>query len=126
MQYFQTHLGIQAYYLFFILSYYENEMYIVLTYVIYTHFSNFNLDAILKRNGVILCLILEKNSLEDGILLFYQPHIHICCERILLFLGNMFKFLGHTQFLEVCTTPKEIMLFHDHGFVLLRFARGFN
>jgi hypothetical protein len=32
----------------------------------------------------------------------------------------MFKFLGHTQFLEVCTTSKEIMLFHDNGFVLLR------
>ena len=51
-----TSIGIQAYYLFFILSYYENEMYIVhlYIYVIYTHFSgNFNLDAILKRKGVI-------------------------------------------------------------------------
>ena len=38
----------------------------------------------------------------------------------------MLKFLGHTQFLEVCTTSKEIMLFHDNGFVLLRFAYGFN
>jgi hypothetical protein len=52
MQYFQTHLSTKAYYLLLILSYYENEMYIVLTYVIYTH-SNFNLDVILKRNGVI-------------------------------------------------------------------------
>jgi hypothetical protein len=48
----QTHQGTEAYYLFFILSYYENEMYIVLTYVIHTH-SNFDLNAILKRNGVI-------------------------------------------------------------------------
>ena len=47
-KYFQTQLGTEAYYLFFILSYYENEMYIVLIYVNYTH-SNFNLDAILKR-----------------------------------------------------------------------------
>ena len=77
-------------------------------------------------NTTVLYLILEKNSLKDGVLLFYQPHIHICCERILLFLGNMFKFLGHTQFLEIRTTSKEIMLFHDNGFVLLRFARGFN
>ena len=75
---------------------------------------------------VTITLILQKKSLEDGILLFDQPDIHICCERILLFLRNMFKFLGHTQFLEICTTSKEIMLFHDHGFVLLRFARGFN
>ena len=45
-------------------SYYhitENEMYIVLIYVIYTHFSNFNLDAILKRNGVIFMF----NSSEE-------------------------------------------------------------
>jgi hypothetical protein len=26
----------------------------------------------------------------------------------------MFKFLGHTQFLEVCTASKEIMSFHDN------------
>jgi hypothetical protein len=35
------------------------------------------------------------------------------------------KFLGHTQFLEVCTASKEIMLFHDNAFVLLRYAYGF-
>jgi hypothetical protein len=38
----------------------------------------------------------------------------------------MFKFLGHNQFLEIRTTSEEIVLFHDNGFVLLRFARGFN
>ena len=80
----------------------------------------------LNATAPFLCLILYKKSSEDGIYLFYQPDIHICCERILLFLGNMFKFLGHTQFLEVCTGSKKIMLFHDNGFVLLRFARGFN
>jgi hypothetical protein len=80
----------------------------------------------LNATALFLCLILQKKSREDGIYLFYQPHIYICCERILLFLRNMFKFLGNTQFLEVCTTSKEIMLFHDNGFVLLRFAYGFN
>ena len=80
----------------------------------------------LNATALFLCPILQKKSLEYGIYLFYQPHIHICCERILLFLGNMFKFHGHTQFLEVCTTSKEIMLFHDNGFVLLRFAYGFD
>jgi hypothetical protein len=38
----------------------------------------------------------------------------------------MFKFRGNTQSLEISATSKEIMLFHDHGFVLLRLARGFN
>jgi hypothetical protein len=74
---------------------------------------------------VTIALIFQKNSLEDGILLFYQPDIHICCERIVLVLGNMFKFLGHTQLLEVCTTSKENILFHDNGFVVFRFAYGF-
>ena len=36
-QYFQTHDNTEASYLFLILSYYENEMYIVLMYVIYIH-----------------------------------------------------------------------------------------
>jgi hypothetical protein len=86
----------------------------------------------LQRNNnifkccVTIALILQKNSLKDKILLFYQPDICICCERILLSLRNMFKFLGHTQFLEVCTASKEIMLFHDFVFVLLRFSNGFN
>ena len=88
--------------------------------------SNFNLDAILKRNSVIFFINSSEDVARNGIYLFYQPDIHICCERILLFLRNMFKFLGHTQFLEVCTTSKEIMLFHDNAFVLLRFALGFN
>jgi hypothetical protein len=38
----------------------------------------------------------------------------------------MFKYLGHTQFPEVCATSKEIVLFHDNGLVLLRFACRFN
>ena len=88
-----------------------------LVYVIYTlEYLKFRF-ANLKHSGVILilCLILQKKSLEDGIYLFYQPHIHICWKRNLLFLRNMFEFLGHTQILEVCTASKEIMLFrHDN------------
>ena len=38
----------------------------------------------------------------------------------------MFEFLGRSQFLEICATSKEVVLFHDHGFVLLRFACGFD
>ena len=75
---------------------------------------------------LILCSIHQRKSLEDGIELFYQSDSHVCFERILLFLRNIFKFLGHTQFLEVCTASKKNMLLHDNGFVLLRFARGYN
>ena len=32
----------------------------------------------------------------------------------------MFEFLDYSQFLEICTASKEIMLFHDNGFALLR------
>jgi hypothetical protein len=64
---------------------------------------------------------------HDGVISFYLPDIHICFERIVLFLRSMFKFLGHIHFVEeVYATSKEIVLFHDNGFVLLRFACGFN
>jgi hypothetical protein len=108
-----------------ILPFYDNEMCSLLAYVIYTlEYLKFRCHTY-KRNGLVFCLILQK-SREDGILLFYQSRIHNCCERILLFLRNMFKFLGHNQFLEIRTTSEEIVLFHDNGFVLFRFARGFN
>ena len=54
---------------------------------------------------------------------------------IFIFAVNVFFFFsgiclnslhGHTQFLVIRTTSKEIMLFHDNAFVLLRLARGFN
>ncbi len=37
----------------------------------------------------------------------------------------MFKFLGHSQFLEICATSKENLSFNDIGFVLFRFASAF-
>ena len=73
-------------------------------------------------NSVTLCSSLQKKSHQDGICLFHQPDIHFCLKRILLFLRNMFKLRGYNQFLEIRTTSKEIMLFHDNGFVLLRLA----
>jgi hypothetical protein len=93
---------------------------------LYTWVDYLKLMRHILTTALFLCFILQKKSHEDGILLFYQPDIHICGECILLFLRNIFKFLGNNQFLEVCTTSKEIMLFHDNGFVLLRFANGFN
>jgi hypothetical protein len=103
-----------------VLKYMQTQR-LCLVYVIYTlEYLKFRFTN-LKHSGVILilCLILQKKSLEDGIYLFYQPHVHIFWERNLLFLRNMFEFLGHTQILEVCTASKGIMLFrHDNGFVL--------
>jgi hypothetical protein len=64
--------------------------------------------------------------LKHGAHLFHQPNIRFCFERVVLFLRNLFKFLGHHQFLEISATPEKIMLLHDNGFVLLRFTCGFN
>ena len=63
--------------------------------------------------------------MHDGALLFHQPYIYFCFERLVLLLRNRFKFLGHNQFLEVCPTSQETVLFHDHGVVLLRFVDDF-
>jgi hypothetical protein len=52
--------------------------------------------------------------------------MHLRFKRVVLFLRNMFKLLGHTQFLEICATSKEIVPFYDNGFVVLRPARGLN
>jgi hypothetical protein len=126
MKYFQKHPNTEPCYIFLIIPFYDRKC-IVYLYLSFIHLSTCNSGLILKHNGFsFMCLIHQKKSLEDGSLLFYQFHIHICCQRIPLFLRNMFKFLGHTQFLEFCTTSKEIMLFHDNRFVLLRFAYAFN
>jgi hypothetical protein len=66
-------------------------------------------------NYIICCLYLLRSVFHkrrsitkshDGVFSFHQPYIYICCERIVLFLRNMFKFPGHTQLPEVCTTSK--------------------
>jgi hypothetical protein len=80
----------------------------------------------LKHDGVIFVFISSEKSRNDGAQPFHQPDIHICFERIVLFPRNMFKFRGHTQYLEICATSKKIMLFYDNGFVLFRFASGCN
>ena len=66
----------------------------------------------------------SKISFNDGVQILSQLDIPVCCEYMFLSIRNMFKFLGHTEFLEISAASKEIVLFHDHGFVLLRFACG--
>ena len=48
------------------------------------------------------------------------------CEHNLYFHWNRFKHIGDSQFLEIVTTSKEIMSFHDHGVVVFRFGRSRN
>ena len=48
------------------------------------------------------------------------------CKHNLYFLWDHFKHIGDTQFLEVFTTSKEIMSFHDHGVVVFRFGGSRN
>ena len=43
-----------------------------------------------------------------------EPNLHIHWDR--------FKYIGDSQFLEIVTTSKEIMSFHDHGVVVFRFG----
>ena len=74
----------------------------------------------------MLCSILQKASLKYEARLFNQLNIHIFFERVVLSLGNMSEFLGHNQLLEVSPTSKETVLLHNNGFVVLRFACGFN
>ena len=71
-------------------------------------------------------LLRSYKLLDDGLYLFHQPDSHRCFKRVVLFLGNMFKLLGHTQLLEKCAISEEIVLLHDNGFVLLRFTWACN
>ena len=48
------------------------------------------------------------------------------CEHNLYFLWDRFKHIGDSQFLEIVTTSKEIMSFHDYGAVVFRFGRSRN
>ena len=61
-----------------------------------------------------LCSFLQKISLEkarDGDRLFCEPNIHIGCKRIVLFLRNMFKFLGYSQFLgDLCNFERSCVI----------------
>ena len=42
------------------------------------------------------------------------------CEHILYILWDRFKHIGDNQFLEIVTTSKEIMPFHDNSVVVFR------
>ena len=98
--------------------------YVIMSYM---YFRNVILTIASAVYTCLYSVLQKRRSIQkshDGVHLFHQPHIHSCFQRIVLCLRNMFKFLGHSQFLEICATSKETMLFHDNGFVVLRFACG--
>ena len=49
-------------------------------------------------------------------------NIPVCCEHNLYFLWDRFKHIGDSRFLEIVTTSKEMMSFHDHGVVVFWFS----
>jgi hypothetical protein len=73
----------------------------------------------------VLCVVI-KTLLDDGAQPYYQPDIYLYFECVVLLLRNMLEFIGNTQLLAYCTAPKEIVLFHDNGFVMLRSGCGLN
>ena len=96
----------------------KNVIYVI--YVVYFRTTQYHVLSILVM--LISMEGINSEAKPDGIHLFCQPNMYICCEHIVLFLRSMFKFFGLTQFLEICATSKEVVLFYDNGFVLLRFA----
>ena len=65
-------------------------------------------------------------SFDDGFRRLHPTDILVHCEYSFHFLWDNFKHAGHSQFFEVVTTTKEIMLFHDLGVVVFRFHDGYN
>ena len=76
--------------------------------------------------------ILERSSLnwrflfKNGFKCLHPVNIFVCYKRNLYFLWDRFKHISDSQFLEIVTTSKEIMSFHDHGVVVFRFDRSHN
>ena len=60
--------------------------------------------------------------LKNGFGRLYPFDILVRCEHNLYFLWNNFKHIGYCDFLEINTTPKEIMSFHDLSVVVFRFG----
>ena len=53
----------------------------------------------------------------------HAVNILVRCEHILYFLWDRFKHIGYSHFLEIVTTSKKFIPFHDHGVVVFRLGR---
>ena len=66
-------------------------------------------------------------SSEDGFKSLHSVNIFVRCERNGFLRRNNFKHIGDRQLLEILgISSKEIILFHDHGAIVLRLACGHN
>ena len=63
---------------------------------------------------------------ENGFKRLHPVDVLVRREHDLYFLWDRFKHIGDSMYLEIVTTLKEIMSFHDHGVVVFRFARSGN
>ena len=70
-------------------------------------------------------LYIRLNNITSAVHRVLRPvSIPVRCEHNLYFLWGRFKHVGDNQYLEIVTTSKEIMSFHDHGVVVFRFGRS--
>ena len=60
--------------------------------------------------------------LKNGFKRLHPVDILVRREHNLYFLWDRFKHISDSQYLEIITTSKEIMSFHDHGVVVFRFG----
>ena len=94
---------------------------------LYTHFLNST-----SVFFCILCYVTDQSSpyihlsFDDGFRRLHPTDILVHCEYSFHFRWDNFKHVGHSQFFEVFTTTKEIMLFHDLGVVVFRYRGGYN
>ena len=64
--------------------------------------------------------------LKNGLKRLHAVNILVRCEYNFYFLWDRFKHVGDSQYLEIITSSKEIMSFHDHGVVGPRFSLSRN
>ena len=70
--------------------------------------------------------LIELTRLKNGLKRLHAVNILVRCEYNFYFLWDRFKHVGDSQYLEIITSSKEIMSFHDHGVVGLRFSLSRN
>ena len=68
----------------------------------------------------------DRVSSQNGFNRLHPANILVRFEHNLYFLRGRFKHICDSQYLEILTTTKETMSFHDHGVVVCRFGRGDN
>ena len=77
-------------------------------------------------NALYNVCVFYRFPFQDGFNLLHPVNTLVCREHNLYFLWDRFKHVGDSQYLEIVTTSKEIMSFHDRGAVVFRFRLSRN